>query len=146
MGFGLRLSRPARRMAAAAQTVAAAMRAIGMSGTPIAGAPREIATLSQTLPANASAMAPAPRRASRLQIGLRTQRYGPTTTTRRGASQGPGVPRPMVAKSDRHQNQGRPERRWPHEGLGGRAVVGQDPPWRVHPTETRQDEGEQEVP
>ena len=36
-------------------------------------------------------------------MGLRTQRYGPTATKRRGASHGPGVPRPTVAKSDRHQ-------------------------------------------
>src|SRR5580698_7949979 len=31
-------------------------------------------------------------------MGLRTQRYGPRVTTRRGASHGPGVPRPTAAK------------------------------------------------
>src|SRR5574341_2315205 len=36
-------------------------------------------------------------------MGLRTQRYGPTATNRRGASHGPGVPRPTLAKSQMHE-------------------------------------------
>src|ERR1700682_657004 len=32
-------------------------------------------------------------------IGLRTQRYGPLTTSRRGGSNGAGVPRPRQAKA-----------------------------------------------
>src|SRR5438034_4874710 len=35
-------------------------------------------------------------------MGLRTQRYGPVATTRRGASHGPGVPRPTTAKFQTH--------------------------------------------
>src|SRR5215831_20455525 len=35
-------------------------------------------------------------------MGLRTQRYGPMTTNRLGASHGPGVPRPTLANSHRH--------------------------------------------
>src|SRR5438874_2586343 len=35
-------------------------------------------------------------------MGLRTQRYGPTATNCRGASHGPGVPRPTVANIHWH--------------------------------------------
>src|SRR6266540_452385 len=35
-------------------------------------------------------------------MGLRTQRYGPTATRRRGASHGPGVPLPTTAKAETH--------------------------------------------
>src|SRR6266511_755371 len=35
-------------------------------------------------------------------MGLRTQRYGPTVTRRRGASHGPGVPLPTTAKAETH--------------------------------------------
>ena len=36
-------------------------------------------------------------------MGLRTQRYGPTATNRCGGSHGPGVPRPTLAKIQRHR-------------------------------------------
>src|SRR5512135_619688 len=36
-------------------------------------------------------------------MGLRTHRYGPTATKRRGASHGPGVPRPTMAKNQRQE-------------------------------------------
>src|SRR6266536_2223436 len=35
-------------------------------------------------------------------MGLRTHLYGPVATTRRGASQGPGVPRPTTANTHTH--------------------------------------------
>src|SRR5258708_7806808 len=35
-------------------------------------------------------------------MGLRTHRYGPTATNCRGASNGPGVPRPTLANTQRH--------------------------------------------
>src|SRR6266851_3644633 len=35
-------------------------------------------------------------------MGLRTHRYGPTATNCRGASHGPGVPRPTLANTQRH--------------------------------------------
>jgi hypothetical protein len=38
-----------------------------------------------------------------MYIGLRTQRYGPAATKRRGGSHGPGVPLPTIANAHRHQ-------------------------------------------
>src|SRR5437870_524329 len=38
-----------------------------------------------------------------MYIGLRTKRYGPTMTSRRGGSNGAGVPRPITMKVAMHQ-------------------------------------------
>ena len=39
-----------------------------------------------------------------MYIGLRTIRYGPTTTKRRGGSNGAGVPRPITTKATMHHS------------------------------------------
>ena len=83
-------------------------------------------------------------------MGLRTHRYGPTATTRRGASQGPGVPRPTVANTHKAPqvpsgtNEDDRDRR-PHDGCRRPAAAREDPPRPVDCPGAWHDDGEDQV-